>query len=93
MTASLPSAVPGISAVPGTGGASDIANRYGEQLAAGHPSVAVDVGPLYIRDGNVHTSSGGASALPRISVPSCAPTVRRNSPRDSLKASGRSMLG
>lgn len=36
---------------------------YGEQLAARHPAVAVDVGPLYIRDGNVYTSAGVTSAL------------------------------
>lgn len=36
---------------------------YGEQLAARHPEVAVDVGPLYIRDGNVYTSAGVTSAL------------------------------
>ncbi len=79
--------------MPGRGGNSVIANRYGEQPTAGHPSVAVDVAAPYLRDGNVYTSSGGAGAPPRISVPSCADTVRRNSPRDSLKASGRSMLG
>lgn len=37
--------------------------RYGERLAARHPSVAVDVAPLYIRDGNVYTSAGVTSAL------------------------------
>ncbi|MFE0192889.1 GlxA family transcriptional regulator [Streptomyces sp. NPDC059008] len=36
---------------------------YGEQLAARHPAVAVDVGPLHIRDGNVYTSAGVTSAL------------------------------
>ncbi|MFE5126347.1 GlxA family transcriptional regulator [Streptomyces sp. NPDC056669] len=36
---------------------------YGEQLATRHPAVAVDVGPLYIRDGNVYTSAGVTSAL------------------------------
>ncbi|GAA1342142.1 GlxA family transcriptional regulator [Saccharothrix algeriensis] len=36
---------------------------YGEQLAARHPAVAVDVGPLYIRDGDVYTSAGVTSAL------------------------------
>lgn len=36
---------------------------YGEKLAARHPAVAVDVGPLYIRDGNVYTSAGVTSAL------------------------------
>ncbi|MGW1377777.1 GlxA family transcriptional regulator [Streptomyces sp. NPDC002446] len=36
---------------------------YGEQLALRHPAVAVDVGPLYIRDGNVYTSAGVTSAL------------------------------
>ncbi|MEU0990773.1 DJ-1/PfpI family protein [Streptomyces sp. NPDC005953] len=36
---------------------------YGKQLAAEHPQVAVDVGPLYIRDGNVYTSAGVTSAL------------------------------
>ncbi|WKX72766.1 GlxA family transcriptional regulator [Streptomyces sp. XD-27] len=37
--------------------------RFGEQLAARHPAVAVDVGPLHIRDGNVYTSAGVTSAL------------------------------
>ncbi|MFI1014288.1 GlxA family transcriptional regulator [Streptomyces sp. NPDC020965] len=36
---------------------------YGERLAARHPEVAVDVGPLYIRDGDVYTSAGVTSAL------------------------------
>ncbi|MFI2215021.1 GlxA family transcriptional regulator [Streptomyces sp. NPDC020141] len=36
---------------------------YGEQLAARHPTVAVDVGPLYIRDGDVYTAAGVTSAL------------------------------
>nr|WP_229869489.1 DJ-1/PfpI family protein [Streptomyces inusitatus] len=36
---------------------------YGDQLAARHPAVAVDVGPLYIRDGDVYTSAGVTSAL------------------------------
>ncbi|MBB5953751.1 transcriptional regulator GlxA family with amidase domain [Saccharothrix tamanrassetensis] len=36
---------------------------YGEQLAARHPRVAVDVGPLYIRDGDVYTAAGVTSAL------------------------------
>lgn len=36
---------------------------YGDRLAARHPAVAVDVGPLYIRDGNVYTSAGVTSAL------------------------------
>ncbi|MEI5099376.1 DJ-1/PfpI family protein [Streptomyces sp. PmtG] len=36
---------------------------YGEQLAARHPAVAVDTGPLYVRDGNVYTSAGVTSAL------------------------------
>ncbi|MBQ0864817.1 GlxA family transcriptional regulator [Streptomyces sp. RK75] len=37
--------------------------RFGEQLAAQHPGVAVDVGPLHIRDGNIYTSAGVTSAL------------------------------
>ncbi|MDT0343784.1 GlxA family transcriptional regulator [Streptomyces litchfieldiae] len=37
--------------------------RYGERLAARHPALAVDPGPLYIRDGNVYTSAGVTSAL------------------------------
>ncbi|WP_417799421.1 GlxA family transcriptional regulator [Streptomyces beijiangensis] len=37
--------------------------RYGERLAARHPAVAVDVGPLYIRDGHIYTSAGVTSAL------------------------------
>ncbi|MBB5120327.1 AraC family transcriptional regulator [Streptomyces eurocidicus] len=36
---------------------------YGERLAARYPDVAVDVGPLHIRDGNVYTSAGVTSAL------------------------------
>ncbi|WSQ11804.1 DJ-1/PfpI family protein [Streptomyces sp. NBC_01231] len=36
---------------------------WGERLAARHPAVAVDVGPLYIRDGHVYTSAGVTSAL------------------------------
>ncbi|MFI1355284.1 GlxA family transcriptional regulator [Streptomyces sp. NPDC020898] len=36
---------------------------WGERLAARHPAVAVDVSPLYIRDGNVYTSAGVTSAL------------------------------
>ncbi|MFD7660429.1 GlxA family transcriptional regulator [Actinosynnema sp. NPDC059797] len=36
---------------------------YGERLAARHPAVAVDVGPLYIRDGNVYTSAGVTGGL------------------------------
>ncbi|MCP2294629.1 Transcriptional regulator GlxA family, contains an amidase domain and an AraC-type DNA-binding HTH domain [Nocardia amikacinitolerans] len=36
---------------------------YGEHLAARHPTVAVDVAPLYIRDGNIYTSAGVTSAL------------------------------
>ncbi|MFD9881639.1 GlxA family transcriptional regulator [Streptomyces alboflavus] len=36
---------------------------YGERLAARHPTVAVDVAPLYVRDGNVYTSAGVTSAL------------------------------
>ncbi|MEU0674809.1 DJ-1/PfpI family protein [Streptomyces sp. NPDC006172] len=35
----------------------------GERLAERHPAVAVDVAPLYIRDGNVYTSAGVTSAL------------------------------
>jgi transcriptional regulator GlxA family with amidase domain len=37
--------------------------RYGEQLASRHPTVKVDLGPVYIRDGNVYTSAGVISAL------------------------------
>ncbi|MET9295504.1 DJ-1/PfpI family protein [Streptomyces sp. NPDC003077] len=37
--------------------------RHGERLAARHPDVAVDVGPIYIRDGDVYTSAGVTSAL------------------------------
>lgn len=37
--------------------------RWGERLARRHPAVAVDVGPLRIRDGNVYTSAGVTSAL------------------------------
>ncbi|MGA5141411.1 GlxA family transcriptional regulator [Streptomyces azureus] len=36
---------------------------WGERLARRHPAVAVDVGPLCIRDGNVYTSAGVTSAL------------------------------
>jgi transcriptional regulator GlxA family with amidase domain len=36
---------------------------YGEELAARHPSVAVDVRPVHIRDGNIYTSAGVTSAL------------------------------
>ncbi|MEV5440239.1 DJ-1/PfpI family protein [Streptomyces sp. NPDC052682] len=36
---------------------------WGERLAERHPAVGVDVGPLYIRDGNVYTSAGVTSAL------------------------------
>ncbi|MGD9481790.1 DJ-1/PfpI family protein [Streptomyces sp. TRM70308] len=36
---------------------------HGERLAARHPEVAVDVGPLYVRDGDVYTSAGVTSAL------------------------------
>ncbi|WP_430542789.1 GlxA family transcriptional regulator [Streptomyces iconiensis] len=36
---------------------------WGERLAGRHPAVAVDVAPLYIRDGNVYTSAGVTSAL------------------------------
>ncbi|MFD9069275.1 GlxA family transcriptional regulator [Streptomyces lasiicapitis] len=36
---------------------------YAAQLAARHPTVAVDVAPLYVRDGNVYTSAGVTSAL------------------------------
>ncbi|CAM5488435.1 GlxA family transcriptional regulator OS=Streptomyces alboniger OX=132473 GN=CP975_31150 PE=4 SV=1 [Streptomyces alboniger] len=36
---------------------------WGERLAERHPAVAVDVGPLYIRDGDVYTSAGVTSAL------------------------------
>ncbi|KUL32092.1 GlxA family transcriptional regulator [Streptomyces regalis] len=37
--------------------------RWGERLAERHPSVAVDVDPIRIRDGNVYTSAGVTSAL------------------------------
>ncbi|MEV0439994.1 DJ-1/PfpI family protein [Streptomyces spectabilis] len=37
--------------------------RYGDELAARHPAVAVDTAPLYIRDGNVYTAAGVTSAL------------------------------
>ncbi|GGV43900.1 AraC family transcriptional regulator [Streptomyces spectabilis] len=37
--------------------------RYGAELAARHPAVAVDTAPLYIRDGNVYTAAGVTSAL------------------------------
>ncbi|MFF7445796.1 MULTISPECIES: DJ-1/PfpI family protein [unclassified Streptomyces] len=36
---------------------------WGKRLAERHPTVAVDVAPLYIRDGNVYTSAGVTSAL------------------------------
>ncbi|MCQ9180291.1 DJ-1/PfpI family protein [Streptomyces sp. IBSBF 2953] len=36
---------------------------WGERLAERHPAVAVDVSPLYIRDGDVYTSAGVTSAL------------------------------
>jgi transcriptional regulator GlxA family with amidase domain len=36
---------------------------WGERLAERHPTVAVDTGPLWIRDGNVYTSAGVTSAL------------------------------
>ncbi|MEV7289797.1 DJ-1/PfpI family protein [Streptomyces sp. NPDC093252] len=36
---------------------------WGERLAERHPAVAVDVAPLYIRDGDVYTSAGVTSAL------------------------------
>ncbi|MFD5080005.1 GlxA family transcriptional regulator [Streptomyces sp. NPDC058371] len=36
---------------------------WGERLAERHPTVAVDTGPLCIRDGNVYTSAGVTSAL------------------------------
>lgn len=36
---------------------------WGERLADHHPTVAVDVSPLCIRDGNVYTSAGVTSAL------------------------------
>lgn len=36
---------------------------WGERLAERHPAVAVDVSPLYIRDGHVYTSAGVTSAL------------------------------
>jgi transcriptional regulator GlxA family with amidase domain len=36
---------------------------WGKQLAERHPAVAVDVAPLYIRDGNLYTSAGVTSAL------------------------------
>jgi transcriptional regulator GlxA family with amidase domain len=36
---------------------------WGKQLAERYPAVAVDVAPLYIRDGNVYTSAGVTSAL------------------------------
>lgn len=37
--------------------------RYGAELAARHPAVAVDPAPLYVRDGHVYTSAGVTSAL------------------------------
>ncbi|MEO3973940.1 DJ-1/PfpI family protein [Streptomyces sp. CAU 1734] len=36
---------------------------YGDWITDRHPLVAVDVGPLHIRDGNIHTSGGVTSAL------------------------------
>ncbi|MFF7169261.1 GlxA family transcriptional regulator [Streptomyces pseudovenezuelae] len=36
---------------------------WGKRLAERHPAVAVDVAPLYIRDGNIYTSAGVTSAL------------------------------
>ncbi|MGW0611366.1 GlxA family transcriptional regulator [Streptomyces sp. NPDC002788] len=36
---------------------------WGERLAERHPAVAVDVAPLYIRDGDVYTSAGVISAV------------------------------
>ncbi|MFE3476429.1 MULTISPECIES: DJ-1/PfpI family protein [unclassified Streptomyces] len=36
---------------------------WAAQLAERHPAVAVDVRPLYIRDGNVYTAAGVTSAL------------------------------
>ncbi|MFJ8592530.1 GlxA family transcriptional regulator [Streptomyces sp. NPDC093598] len=36
---------------------------WGERLAERHPDVAVDVRPLYVRDGHVYTSAGVTSAL------------------------------
>ncbi|WP_051704957.1 GlxA family transcriptional regulator [Streptomyces sp. NRRL S-455] len=36
---------------------------WGDRLAERHPAVAVDAGPLYIRDGDVYTSAGVTSAL------------------------------
>ncbi|TDC20251.1 helix-turn-helix domain-containing protein [Streptomyces sp. 8K308] len=37
--------------------------RYAPELAAGYPEVAVDPGPIHIRDGDVYTSGGVTSAL------------------------------
>lgn len=37
--------------------------RYASQIAARHPKVIVDPGPIYIRDGNVSTAAGVTSAL------------------------------
>ncbi|MEO3753425.1 DJ-1/PfpI family protein [Streptomyces sp. B6B3] len=37
--------------------------RYADDLAARHPTVAVDPAPLYVRDGHVYTSAGVTSAL------------------------------
>ncbi|WP_091673743.1 GlxA family transcriptional regulator [Amycolatopsis marina] len=36
---------------------------YGDMLATVFPDVAVDLAPLYVRDGNVYTSAGVTSAL------------------------------
>ncbi|MEV6244241.1 DJ-1/PfpI family protein [Lentzea sp. NPDC051838] len=36
---------------------------YGDVLAKVFPSIAVDLAPLYIKDGNVYTSAGATSAL------------------------------
>ncbi|MEU9917636.1 DJ-1/PfpI family protein [Streptomyces sp. NPDC051001] len=36
---------------------------WADRLADRHPTVAVDAGPLYIRDGNIYTSAGVTSAL------------------------------
>jgi transcriptional regulator GlxA family with amidase domain len=36
---------------------------YGDILAGAFPSIAVDLAPLYIQDGNVYTSAGATSAL------------------------------
>ncbi|MEF3117617.1 GlxA family transcriptional regulator [Streptomyces chrestomyceticus] len=36
---------------------------WGSRLAEHHPTVAVDIAPLWIRDGNIYTSAGVTSAL------------------------------